>query len=34
VPESSPEGVKRSNLRNRDIETADELWAFFKDISR
>jgi len=34
APESNPEGVKRSNLRNRDIETADDIWAFFKDISR
>ncbi|HLH88123.1 MAG TPA: hypothetical protein VKX28_06670 [Xanthobacteraceae bacterium] len=32
--DSGEEGVKRFGLRNRDIETADELWAFFKDISR
>jgi polyhydroxybutyrate depolymerase len=26
--------AKRSRLHNRDIETADEIWAFFKDFSR
>ena len=35
--DSSEEGVKRFGLRNRDIETADEIWTFFrggaKDVS-
>jgi len=31
---SSEEGIRRFGLRNRDIETADEIWAFVKDISR
>jgi len=34
VPERSPEDVKPIVLRNRDIETAEEIWAFFKDLSR
>ena len=32
--EGSEEGAKRLGLRNRDIETADEIWTFFKDIAR
>jgi len=32
--DSSEEGVKRFGLRNRDIETADEMWAFFKGFPR
>ena len=31
---ASPESEKRMGLRNRDIETADEIWAFFKNFSR
>jgi polyhydroxybutyrate depolymerase len=34
VVNSSEEGIKRFGLRNRDIETADEIWAFFNNISR
>src|ERR1700722_9166543 len=32
--ESSPEGIERFGLRNRDIETADEIWKFFTDAPR
>src|SRR5205823_10076142 len=31
---ASPESEARMGLRNRDIETADEVWAFFKNFSR
>jgi polyhydroxybutyrate depolymerase len=31
---NSAEDVKKFGNRNRDIETADEIWSFFKDLSR
>jgi polyhydroxybutyrate depolymerase len=37
VPSSSPnskDDVKKFGRRNRDIETADEIWSFFKGFSR
>ena len=32
--DSSEQGVSRLGLRNRDIETADEIWTFFRDVVR
>lgn len=32
--DSSEEDIKRFGLRNRDIETAEEMWAYFKSSSR
>jgi polyhydroxybutyrate depolymerase len=37
VPSFSPnseQSVGRFGRRNRDIETADEIWSFFKNVSR
>jgi poly(3-hydroxybutyrate) depolymerase len=31
---ASPQSEQRMGLRNRDIETSDEIWSFFRQFRR